>query len=120
MSLIKCPSCTAEISYNYDICPNCGSKVYDFESYQESEERYDHHYKDYVSTTKKTKWYHATILFLATLIMVLGIMWGIEDVMETRELTSAPDESYILLAAGFGLFVFTKVLIKTDKRREEF
>lgn len=120
MSLIKCPTCTAEISYNYDVCPNCGNTVYDFESEAGSEEKYDSDYRDYVSTTKKTKWYHATILLLSALAMVLGVLWGADDVMASKQLNSAPEESYILFVAGLGLFIFTKVMINSDKRHEEF
>ncbi|MCB0721829.1 MAG: hypothetical protein KDC73_12230 [Ignavibacteriae bacterium] len=120
MSLIKCPTCTAEISYNYDICPNCGATVYDFEPETGSEENYNNDFKDYVSTTKKAKWYHAAILFLAVLAMFLGVLWGFDDVLRTKALNSAPEESYILFAAGLGLFVVTKVVIHSDKRREDF
>lgn len=120
MSLIKCPTCTAEISYNYDICPNCGNTVYDFESDAGSEEKYYSDYKDYVSTAKKTKWYHAIILLISALTMVVGILWGFEDVMASKTFNSAPEESYILFVAGLGMFIFTKVLINSDKRHEEF
>ena len=119
MSLIKCPTCKAEISYNYDNCPNCGGNVYE-EPSEDIDTYYEDDYKDFVSTTKRTKWYHAAILFIASLAMILAIMWGAGDVIEQRAINSAPEESYILFVAGLGLFIFTKVLIHSDKRREEF
>jgi hypothetical protein len=123
MSLIKCPNCSSEISYNYDICPDCGSNVYELdhrELLDESDDKYNSDYHDYVTTTKQTKWYHAAILFIALLTIVLGVLWAYKDVMATKDILSGPQESYILLFAGIGLFVFTKILIHTEKRHDTF
>ncbi len=118
MSLIKCPTCTQEISYNYDFCPHCGKKVYDFD--HSSKDDYEDDYIDYVSTTKRTKWYYGVIMFISFLMIAFGVYWGIGDVISSKEITAAPNESYILMVCGLGLYLFTKLLVTTDKRKEDF
>lgn len=118
MSLIKCPTCSQEISYNYDFCPHCGKKVYDFE--HSSDRDYEDDYIDYVTTTKRTKWYYGVIMFIGFLMVAFGVYWGIGDVISAKEISAAPNESLILMVSGAGLLIFTKLLVHADKSKEDF
>ena len=120
MSLIKCPKCSSKISYEYDICPECGGEVYDFEDSGESEDKYDGHYADYVSTTKKTRWYFKFLIFISMVLLIAGAAWGIDIVFISKVARDAPDNAYYLVIAGAILYILTKIFIRLDKRKENF